>query len=319
MSPFDYLITLRNPHSTHTITAKNRIEQIKHTLHVKEVIDLELHAGEGKTTDVLLDSCRNKLGPRTLLCIAGGDGTVNSVLKYLMTEKTSKTVQQTVLLPLWGGNANDLAHMLNGAAYKTAMADVLDKGQRVAIRPLCCELTALSGERTTYIASSYIGFGASAMAARRFNTLLHRNSKWHKVPGGRTIRETFTVLEAFVRISAFHITENGKTTGIYERIYINGSRIAKVRPLPLKLTDDAFYRLTIKEKRLRAVVMYLRELFRRPEAEQASQEVSFVCEDRAWGQADGETFRVSAGTKVRIYRRKTPFYALSTRLPKTSS
>jgi hypothetical protein len=316
---FKRVIILVNPRSTHIRAAENRIALIKQLLSHIPVQRLELDVAENKTTASLLGAHKAHLNKGTLLCVAGGDGTVNSVLKYLMSKTAPKTASQTVLLPLWGGNANDLAHMLNGAAFKNVVPDILRHGNVVPIRPLCCELISPAGDSSLYIASSYISFGASGIAARRLNTLLHRNSAWHKVPGGRTLRETLTVLETFARISDFHITENGKTTGIYERIFINGSRIAKVRSLPLKLTDDAFYKLTIKEKRLRAVVMYLRELFRRPQAEQEHEEVSFVCEDQAWGQADGETFRVPAGTKVRVYRLPTPFHALSTRLPKRRS
>ncbi len=311
---FKRVIILVNPRSTQIDAARSRIAFIKQLMSHVPVRILELDVDQGRTTASLLKDEQKHLNKGTLLCVAGGDGTVNSVLKYLMSAGSPKEAAQAVVLPLWGGNANDLAHMLNGPALKSAVPDILRRGKRVPIRPLYCELISPAGERALYIASSYISFGASGLAARRLNTLLHRGSKWHKVPGGRIIRETFTVLETFARVSEFHITEEGSTTGIYERIFINGSRIAKVRPLPLKLTDDAFYKLTIKEKRLRAVVMYLRELFRRPEAEQTREEVTFVCEDRAWGQADGETFRVAAGTKVRVYRSPKPFYALSTRL-----
>lgn len=311
---FKRVIVLVNPRSTQIAAARNRIALIKQLMSHVPVRILELDVDKGRTTTSLLKAKQKQLGKDTLLCIAGGDGTVNSVLKYLMSPDSPKETAQTVILPLWGGNANDLAHMLNGPAFKNAIPDILRRGLPVPIRPLCCELVSPAGERSLFIASSYISFGASGLAARRLNTLLHRNSNWHKVPGGRTVREALTVLETFARVSEFHITEDGKTTGIYERIFINGSRIAKVRPLPLKLTDDAFYKLTIKEKRLKAVVMYLRELFRRPQAEQTREEVSFVCEDKAWGQADGETFHVAAGTKVRVYRLPTPFYALSTRL-----
>ncbi len=316
---FKRVIILVNPRSTQITAARSRIALLKRLMSHVPVRIMELDVDQGHTTASLLNSEQKHLGKGTLLCIAGGDGTVNSVLKYLMSSDSPKEAAQTVLLPLWGGNANDLAHMLNGPAFKNAIPDILRRGQRVPIRPLCCELNSPAGERTLFIASSYISFGASGLAARRLNTLLHRGSNWHRVPGGRILRETFTVLETFARVSEFHITENSKTTGIYERIFINGSRIAKVRPLPLKLTDDAFYKLTIKEKRFRAVVMYLRELFRRPQAEQTREEVSFVCEDKAWGQADGETFRVAAGTKVRVYRLPTPFYALSTKLAERRS
>jgi hypothetical protein len=310
---FDHVLILINPWSTHIDAARPRIARLRQLLGDSKVHMLEIGDGPGKSSRELLAKHQKFLGSNTLLCVVGGDGTVNAVIRFLLTSGLSADAQKTILLPLWGGNANDLAHMLNGPSYRITNKELLRRGKIVPIYPLCCEVTLPDGTAQTYIASSYISFGATAMAARRLNTLIHRNSAWHKVPGGRFVREFTTIVQTWAKVSAFTVEENGMSKPIYERIFINGSRIAKLRPLPLKLTDENFYALTVKDKRIRALAQYVRELLHRPAAE-STTEVTFICKDEAWGQGDGETFHVEAGAKVRVYRRRTPFYAWSTRL-----
>jgi diacylglycerol kinase family enzyme len=312
---FDRILVLVNPWSTHIVAARQRIAQLQAiythgSIHIIEIRDDPEHS-----TTALLNAHKRSLGPKTLLCVAGGDGTVNAVVQYLMATTSPKNAAQTVVLPLWGGNANDLAHMLNGPAYLTGGKELLRKGKVVSIHPLKCELTYPDGKTEQYSASAYIGFGVSAMTAKRLNTLIHRNSAWHKYPGGRFIREFMIGAETFAKISTFHIEEDGHDRAIYERIFINGSRIGKVQALPLKLTDKAFFNVTVQGRKTKLLALgnYLREVFRRPAAELTTG-ATFVCLDHAWGQADGETFEVTQGTQVRVYRSEQPFYALSTKL-----
>jgi len=312
---FKQVIILVNPWSTHIAAARQRIAQLQTVCKDCLVYILEIQNDPRHSTTELLDVYKHALGPETLLCVAGGDGTVNAVVQYLMAETSPKKAAHTVVLPLWGGNANDLAHMLNGPAYLTSGKELLRKGKVVPIHPLKCELTNPDGKMEQYSASAYVGFGVSAMTAKRLNTLIHRNSAWHKYPGGRFIREFMIGAETFAKISTFHIREDGHDRAIYERIFINGSRIGKVQALPLKLTDKAFFNVTVQGRKTKLLALgnYLREVFRRPTAELTTG-ATFVCLDHAWGQADGETFAVVPGTQVRVYRSEQPFYALSTKL-----
>src|SRR6185437_8881055 len=98
--------------------------------------------------------------------IAAGDGTVNLIVDLLLHDPALTTEQrQTPILPLWGGNANDLANMLNGAATRSKLRRLLQHGHVVSIRPIICTLSTPGGSRQVYAAACYASFGASAYAS----------------------------------------------------------------------------------------------------------------------------------------------------------
>lgn len=222
--------------------------------------------------------------------------------------------KQTILLPLWGGNANDVAHMLNGPAYRMPVASLLQKGKIVEVLPLSCTLKYPDGTSVEHLAVGYISFGATALAARRLNEPPHRSSRLHKAPGGRMVQELLTVFQALLKAPSFRIDEGNGERSIYDRMFINGSRIAKLRPLPLRLTDKNYYETTASEKRLGAAIARFRELLRRPLIQKAPQVTRFTCLDEAWVQFDGETVKIPASTKITVRHASFSLRAWSVRL-----
>jgi diacylglycerol kinase family enzyme len=311
--PFNKVVILCNPASTHADAAKKRIRELRRLVAGEHFLLLET-SDRGREANIkLLFKYINMLGSDTLLAIAAGDGTINMVVEALAC-CGSEEARQTIILPLWGGNANDIAHMLNGPSYRISIRNLIEKGRVVTIRPLRCALVRHDGDSVTRLAVGYISFGATALAARRLNEPLHRSSRLHKIPGGRAVQELLTVLQALLKAPSFRIEDDKGERFIYDRMFINGSRIGKVRPLPFRLTDDTYYETTVIDKRFGAAVARFREMLRRPAIQKAPQVARFTCLDKAWAQFDGETMRLAPGTRVEVSRAPVALRAWSVRL-----
>lgn len=313
---FDHIIVIRNPVSTDARKTKQRIGILHNLLPTSEVHTLETVAGGIPANSALLRQHEALLGPRTLLCIAAGDGTIHLILNCLLHDRQlSRAAKETPILPLWCGNANDLAYMLNGAWSPRHLRDILNRGSVVPIKPLECTLRNLRGEEEHFIASSYASFGATAYATQELERVIRRGSPARRFVASRFGQEIFAALRALSQSPTFTITEHKRTSIIFERTYLNGSRFAKVIGLPLKLTDERFHRNTIEHKNLLTLVLNIIGLMsNRQLSKRAITHDAFTVHDTVWAQFDGEAVRLASGTVVSITISQLPFYALSLRL-----
>lgn len=310
---FKRLFIIVNPRSTHAAAAAKRIDEVKHILHSvpTSIVDISEHSNE--SSEHTLEKHASILGPETLLCIAAGDGTTNSIIQTLITsKKLSDQARKTVILPLWGGNANDLAHMLNGAAYRAKLKDIILKGNIVPVHPLECDMSSKSGKRIIRIAACYASFGATAFAARQLNNTAHRESRLHTIPGGRMLLELITVVGALMEAPMFSVKESNDVKVVYERTFSNGSRMAKITHLPVKLTDEAFYLNTLETKKWSSIPRILEATSKRLSAKFLRNFAYFTTQEVSWAQFDGEPEKIPAHTKVQVQLSHRPFYALST-------
>jgi diacylglycerol kinase family enzyme len=313
LTTFTHALVLCNPVSTSAAQAKPRIVELQQFFGKEHVIIIETVAGGTEANRSLIRAHAKQLGPRTLLCIAAGDGTVSMVVETLVQDAgLPEKARATPILPLWGGNANDLAHMLNGNVSRSRLREVLTWGSVIAIRPLACTLTNPDGAVETRIAACYASFGATAFAAARLNEPDVRSNRWQRVPGGRAVAEFVAGFLALVDAPAFIMKEQGSEKHIYERTFTNGSRFAKVERLPLKLTDDAFLQHTLEEKRFLSVIPRMWEAMQKRLVSRFRQNsAKFTIEQAVFAQFDGEPTKIAAGTEVDITLSSRPFYALS--------
>lgn len=315
MVEFKRFIVIRNPASTNAGRLQRRIDELRQVCPCAEIDVIRTSSKEADQR--LLEKCADKLGKDTLLCIAAGDGTINSIVRQLLTDKhLPKEAAQTPVLPLWCGNANDLAVMLNGPSRRAHIKNILERGRPVPVLPLECSLTDKDGGAPRkYIAICYASFGASAFAARLLHKFVRRHNFLHKIPGGRLLHEIAVVTRALAQSRRFSISEGDKSKAIYERIFLRGSHFAKVPATPLRLTDGSLQGATVKHKQFFALMMRIAAMGRGRRRNTAGQ-AEFKVLDKAWAQFDGEIVQVPAGTKVKIHLSDKPFYALSTRLVK---
>jgi hypothetical protein len=315
-SRFSRIIVLRNPASTHAHKVKKRIDRLRGLAPDIDFLTVDTHEGGREANQSVIAGLASLLGPQTLLCIAAGDGTANLVIESLLMDvELSVAARQTVVFPLWGGNANDLACMLNGSPWQSRVLEIATEAPTITVRPLRCELTFSDGSTRTHLAACYASFGASAFAAKRLAEPHMRVHPLDRVPGGRIVKELAAVIRAMIDSPLVFITQNEHRLPMYEHIFLNGSRFAKVKGTPLKLTDPYFYHTIIPHKGIRSLAFYIRNLTSKETSSHVrSRHVSFRIDDAVWAQFDGEVFMLPAGTSIDITSNHEPFYALSTLL-----
>lgn len=312
---FSHVLVFFNPASTHAAAGKRRISELTTIFGKQSVEVVETKSGGRKANAALVREHAHKLDESTLLGIVAGDGTTNQIIESLLTEDIPSHSRKAVLLPLWGGNANDLAHMLNGPAYRAKLKDILEKGQIIPIHALQCEMIAKDKTRQTRLAACYATFGASAMVAHRINRPTHRKHPLFAVPGGRFLLELATVISTVLAAPPISVKDAGKAKVMYELTIFNGSRMAKVERLPAKLNEELFYFNMFEDKKLLSVLPRFMNFARKRVSQKFMRSyASFTTREASWAQFDGEPVRVAAGTHVQVQLSRLPFYALSTTL-----
>ncbi len=122
MPAFNHFVVLVNPASTNAARVEHSISELRRMYPAGEVVVRHTLPTE-KANRRQIARWAAGFRPGTLLCIGAGDGTVNLVVEVLLQAPgLSAEARRTPILPLWGGNANDLACMLNGPAGKTCTA-----------------------------------------------------------------------------------------------------------------------------------------------------------------------------------------------------
>ncbi len=313
---FHRFLIIRNPVSTNAAVALRRITALQRAFPNAEHITVETLPGGRAANAALLDPYADKLGPDTLLCIAGGDGTINMVLESLLgNQNLPAQAHQTPVLPLWGGNANDLAHMLNGAGRKTNVPELVRTSSVTKVHPLICTLTDANGQAVTHIAACYISFGASALTAQTLSTTFRARTLLSRIPVLRFIGELLIVVPAMTQAQTFLATEDGSRKTVYEYIFFNGPRFAKVSGVKRRLGEQNFHRALVEHKRLLNVLKSAVALMHPAQADKLkATRAEFTALEATWAQFDGEATRVYAGTRVVIAVAGEPFYALSRRI-----
>jgi len=309
---FDCFIVVRNPKSTNARNTERRIAEIRASAPDAEVIVVETSPKGYNANKQLLRGYANKLGKRTLVCIAAGDGTINSVIEGLLSDPAlPDAARHTPILPLWCGNANDLAHMLNGKSYRARIATLLERGQIVKVYPLSCTLET-AGKTATRHAACYTSFGASAYTTQALGRAIRQQTLFHRWPLGRLMHEFGIVISAMRKAPVFRAAQNNRELTIFECIFFNGPRFAKVMGVRRHLTDKNFHMAIVERKRFSDVMISIFKLRRNSVALTATQ-AQFTALDSTWAQFDGEAVEIPAGTTVHLSVARRPFYALATK------
>jgi diacylglycerol kinase family enzyme len=314
---FEKFIIFYNPASTNSRRSRKRIAEIKDLFPARKVEVIETSPDGYDANRKLIVKLASKFDEKTLVCIAAGDGTVSAVLDALLINKSLPAAAKKVpIMPLWGGNANDLAYMINGRPNRLSLKKIFEEGRIVPIYPLSVKFKSIDGSQKK-IAACYVSFGASAYATQQAELPKNKKKKIHAIPGVRMTTEFFVVARSLLKAKTFTIQVNGKRQPIYERIFVNGSRIAKVDRLPIKLNEKAFYEATIERKHPKAFISMLsalKILRNRTYGEITGEDRSFTLNEDTWSQIDGEVMKLPKATKVDISLSRNPFYVISTKL-----
>lgn len=313
---FTRYIIITNPASIDAYKATDRIQEIRELAPDSELIMFDTIPGGSRMNAPRIRQLADKLGEQTLVCIAGGDGTANMIIDILMRDPLlPDSARLSPILPLWCGNANDLAYILSGWPTAHPIHKVMRHAGLIAVKPMLCTLHYVSGETTTRIATCYASFGASAFATKEMEHTLRAHSPIRRFGLSRLGQEFFAASWALLRAPTFAVSENGQTHIIFERTHLNGSRFAKVIGVPLRLTDERFHRATIARKHPVTFLLHILGLVGdRDLAKKTITCDAFTVHDDVWAQFDGEAVRIPSGTEIEVTIARQSFYALSTRL-----
>lgn len=248
-----------------------------------------------------------QLDKQCLLAVLGGDGTANYVLNQLQKCASSSAVQATIL-PLWGGNACDLASMANGKR-RTDIRPLLHQGERTEMHPMQYHLKLGKVEESAY-AMCYVSFGAVAFAANALDESKLVTATTRIAPA-RFISEMIVSLIALQRAQRFTTTQTNKETTMYDLLLVNGPRMAKVYRTPADLTKPGFVEVRVLRK-YPVLFTHLAHLTRSWVKGSTVKDRSFRLESDTWMQFDGEVRQLKAGTTVSVVPADQPLYLLAT-------
>ncbi len=310
-------VVIFNPASTRASKTKLKINTLEQFLPDTKFVRIETPIDANRDFEEVLVANARHLGADSWLCIAAGDGTSSHVVQTLIySKKLSSEQKSTPILPLWGGNANDLAHMLNGNYSQASLEKIITSSNIVPIHPMQCRMT-LRKQVTERIAICYAGFGATAFAAMGLNKPAHRQSKLHALPGGHLAQSLLTVIGALVDAPKFAVKDADDVHVVYERTFANGSRMAKLKYLPVELTDEMFYLHTLEHKKITSAIPKLANAINRKVSSKFLRNYAyFTTHQDVWAHFDGEPLEIKKGTKVEIQLCPQSFNAVSILLGK---
>jgi cardiolipin synthase len=250
----------------------------------------------------------------TLVMVAGGDGTQHAVVNLLMDEITAKpsvTRGGYLVLPLWGGNANDFASMLNGGSAKprsSVVRRVLSRSNAIAVPLIKLEI----GKQTLY-ACCYASFGASAYAARQLDGQRPSRRGWLAwFPPLLIVKELGAVMQAYAKAPRHRAEIDAVERKLFEHSLINGSRMAKVNWVPMELTEPRFLHALVEHKGPSVLITIARIIMGKKDTHYSKRsQLSFTAKNKMEAQVDGELLHVSAGTAVTASITVTPKEVIS--------
>lgn len=313
MTSFDHMIVVHNSKATHATRAQRLAVQARELLNAERYDELDL-AKTALSHSAALEIFEGA-GPGTLLCVGGGDGTVGSVVNALLGSDVLKQHnQKAVIFPLWGGNVNDLAVMLNGLIRTNQLSATMRQARPVMIQPIKIRMQLPNGQVRERLAVSYVGFGLSAHTLWVMEDSAHDRTKLQERSSvHRTYNEFRDMIHIWKTAPSFKMSTADKKHAMYELLFINGSRIARVDRIPNTLTTPKYYRVGIKD-RTHLASHVARTLAGQTTGVHSSDVFRFMLESETRCQADGEIHYIEPGTEVEVSMSEQAFCALSRRL-----
>jgi diacylglycerol kinase family enzyme len=312
---FDSVVVVTNPASRNAALANKRIAELQQffpgCVHILET-DPDLLITRQALLNVLAKQVHES--KRSVLAIAGGDGTVNLVLRILVGPAIPDHIRKIPIVPLGTGHANDLAFMLYDDPSN--LEHTIHKGHVVDMRPLECLIAAPGAIPERHVAASYMSFGATARGAYELNRPEVRKHAKVKTWYGDLMPEILAVRAATLA-PTFKIEQDNKSYLMRDILIGNGDRIAKHGKLPTRLDRLELY-VNMTEASwigrsaipLGAIKLALGML---PGKLLQDKSFTFTTLDKVTAQFDGEPVQVAAGSGITIAHTKATFLVLATR------
>lgn len=312
LASFENIMAVYNPSSSNRSRAKARIIEIEE-LSGQKVEIIKTDKNKTNFTKKLQDKLIKSAKP-TLLLLGGGDGTVHDTLNIVLNIESSKVRNNIVVMPLWSGNANDFAFMLNGLSFNKRLVSVFSGGQIISFKPLQINIKTPKDDKIFY-AICYASFGAIAYVAKE----LDKKSATSKgllssIPVVVMWREILSVIGAFRQAPTFKAEVEGKRVKIFEEAFTKGSRIAKINTVPIKLTDNAYFHINQTEEHPLLSRRVVQIITRRKFGEILDKPTEISLRNSTLAQFDGEVHKIPRNTKISVMLSPKKIKAISIKL-----
>jgi diacylglycerol kinase family enzyme len=255
----------------------------------------------------------------THCCVISGDHGTNCVATAIHELESNVT-----LLPLGGGNANDIATMLNGKPQKYRPSELLSQpAQDVA--PIACTLSDARGT-SEHLSFGYLSIGATGYASALLNDPGLRSLPGYQRRFIRTLYEPGLIAATLAGAEPFHIIDE-ELDGPheqYELTFLNGTIMGKHRLVSKKiahdLNTDTIFMSELRERRLSEVARWVgRTLMRSQQGTVLNKpyECMVLTDEQApvYTQFDGEPYALRHDTTMRVAKSPHAVPMIGTRLP----
>jgi diacylglycerol kinase family enzyme len=244
----EHLVVLYNPESTRSEETAQLVASLRERYSSRlGFIALETKADADDNRKQLYE----QVPKGSILCLIGGDGLVNNTVEAVYHADAPEHLRDTPILPIGGGNKNDMAHMTHGRWGWRNPFRALERGKIISIYPMEASFQPApqtdgseqdDAQPFRRLAVYSLGLGVIGKIAHRLNERAFREE--HKQRGivrrlwaearllGRTIRET----RPFSAVG-----ENIKDNKAFGLIVANGRIMGGSFRLPVKLTAKEMF------------------------------------------------------------------------------
>jgi diacylglycerol kinase family enzyme len=306
---FKRLVLLHNPHSSNADRAEKIIAALK-KIYPRKVCTLILAETDAKNITLLKNNLR--LGDILLPC--GGDGTISSVVQWLLHPDMPVALRRTPVLPVGTGRMNDVARMLNSRFYRSPRY-ALTHGRLLQVFPLACVCTPTSDKEKpmTKLIIYTLGFGYTGDCSVAWNDPEFRTTVQKRTLVTRPIEFLRTGTTILKDAPYFEITHQNKRKKILDITASVGHIFGGYWRLPARLSQREFYFVISDDKSFLGSMRTAAELMtNRFAGGESATNVSFMLHDPIKAHVGGETFTPPAPCQVEISIHKEPVTMIAT-------
>lgn len=313
VEPPDELLVIRNPVSANSERAQHQIAEL-HQAHPFRAVDIlpTLHDADADPSENrranqqrIIDELQERADPnnpddprRCWLVVATGDGTIRDTAEALL--QADDAIRGVPILPLAGGNGNDVSSMTHGFWGKRRPVAQLHQAHIEPVQPLECTLQYGDGEIQKRYALGYISIGEITARTAKIIDGDRGHSRIVQL-----INEKLLAMRSVAKAQPITVVEQGVEHETFDLIFANGPRMAKYLHWKQNLYQPQFMRTELPSKSAPALAVAGMRLAlgRYPSTVVPDGDaVHLRTASDTWIQLDGEAFPLAADTSISVRR-----------------
>lgn len=308
----DELLVIRNPVSANAHRAHRQIAELQERfpLSVVDVYptlhDNNLSHEENRQTNQqrVLDLLQERVDPnqphsrRLWLVLATGDGTIRDMSEAMLG--ADEAIRNVPILPLAGGNGNDVSSMLHGFWGKRWPAQHMHRAHIEPVQLLECTIAYANGESEKRYALGYLSEGELAAKTAKVIDQDRGRSRFVQL-----VNEKILAGQALAKASLTEVVERGVKRKTGELIFNNGERMAKYFRWDQSLADPQFMRTEVSKNGLFHIAQSGIALMLGKHRHTVVPDGNLVRVQNVtdtWIQLDGEAFPLPANSIITVRR-----------------